>query len=1074
MEGQNIGNALYGLRYMNSDCVEVKEILEALSPLIEKSPEIMNGQALGNSLYGLQGMHSKEPEVRNLLRILAKKIMDTSHKLKAQEIGNSLYGMKRMSSDVPEVRMIIDALVPKIRSSPEKLDSQAIGNSFYGMQNMKSGNDSIRSLLIVLLDKMESSRVTLDSQAIGNSVYGLQGMDSSEPEVRAIISTLTSIIESSSPNMNTKEVCNALCGLQKMNANCQEVKQLLLLLVDNLSMLRNSYGIQEISNALYGLQSMSSKYEEVRYTLCALYAKLKKNDLIVDPQGLVNCLFGIQSMRYPCTEVSGIIQVLNEKFITDNHPMTSQQIAYAIFGLQGQTNLDPSTNALMNTLILKIASCNDEFTPLSICMILYGINLFEPSEILSSFLSVLTLKIHEMKSRFLDPYWLSAGIYGMQGIKSNSSEANAFILAFIEKIGYPSNEIINQSIGSNSLLDSTYMSTEQISNAFFGLQEIISEENTSAISLISLLMPHFERIVEQGDVFLFSQIANIAYSLLHFDSSHESIKRIYEILGNSFHSDCSATLKNLLRISGQIRTKKYDDMVHYVQVHLSNHLSLFQVISLPNEKSENKLPLGHLRDKLLKLIDFHIRLLNTSEGSMFPESQELQKFISIDGNIISEGDVLTHDDDDDDDSATDKEKDKKRDVTEKTLTFPLLKSQSPRTVLILAEVCADLLKYNSYKISQSVCIEGFSTSVLIWKPCSINENKYIPLLNIEINDESCVSPVSQRYLELRKRFFRDVLGIVVDRVPIDIFMGLNSESSADSSRDTPQRNLAGHISALISKLPFIEEKNTNKENKKYSNWNYGHAMFHSNGEVEDKIDNDNDDDADRATTYPIINTSPESELAQHRPEGILGWQGMPVKSDTKPQAPNSRKRSKAKNSSTMNGNGNGSGNRGSGSDKARGAQFDYNESTVTDQNDNTIEPSSFLHGENNFESNGNGNGNGNGNNDSRTETREYNKSDLNQLNSAPGLQLIEDDRKGGEQVESFGIHNDLSSLDNHNNDNGRTFGTFFSTTLFDDSKCAYVKEEDKGKLNSLSFLNKNENTTDDKYAAKQSSNFHWM
>ncbi|RYY81958.1 hypothetical protein EON63_14350 [archaeon] len=104
----------------------------------------MNGQALGNSLYGLQNMHSKEPEVRSLLqvsmtvntcpyriisyqilhkhhthhisiyhiKVLASKVARTWEDLKAQEIGNALYGLKRMSSEVPEVRQVGDDPYP--------------------------------------------------------------------------------------------------------------------------------------------------------------------------------------------------------------------------------------------------------------------------------------------------------------------------------------------------------------------------------------------------------------------------------------------------------------------------------------------------------------------------------------------------------------------------------------------------------------------------------------------------------------------------------------------------------------------------------------------------------------------------------------------------------------------------------------------------------------------------------------------------------------------------------------------------------------------------------------------------
>lgn len=50
-----MGNALYGLRGMGSDYKEVRALIAALTPKVASAREDLNGQALGNSLYGLQG-----------------------------------------------------------------------------------------------------------------------------------------------------------------------------------------------------------------------------------------------------------------------------------------------------------------------------------------------------------------------------------------------------------------------------------------------------------------------------------------------------------------------------------------------------------------------------------------------------------------------------------------------------------------------------------------------------------------------------------------------------------------------------------------------------------------------------------------------------------------------------------------------------------------------------------------------------------------------------------------------------------------------------------------------------------
>lgn len=56
---------------MNSDFPEVRSLVEALTPKIATVREDLNGQAVGNSLYGMQSMCSKEAEVRSLLDVMA-------------------------------------------------------------------------------------------------------------------------------------------------------------------------------------------------------------------------------------------------------------------------------------------------------------------------------------------------------------------------------------------------------------------------------------------------------------------------------------------------------------------------------------------------------------------------------------------------------------------------------------------------------------------------------------------------------------------------------------------------------------------------------------------------------------------------------------------------------------------------------------------------------------------------------------------------------------------------------------------------------------------------------------------
>jgi hypothetical protein len=97
---QNVGNCLYGMQGMSSDCFEVRALLSALLPKVEACKMALRAQEVGIGLYGMQGM----------------------------EVGDCFY-----DNDGAEVRAILTAMVPKVDSCREALDAQAVGNALYDM-----------------------------------------------------------------------------------------------------------------------------------------------------------------------------------------------------------------------------------------------------------------------------------------------------------------------------------------------------------------------------------------------------------------------------------------------------------------------------------------------------------------------------------------------------------------------------------------------------------------------------------------------------------------------------------------------------------------------------------------------------------------------------------------------------------------------------------------------------------------------------------------------------------------------------------------------------------------------------
>jgi hypothetical protein len=131
----SIGLCFCALRHLSAGEKEeeVKRVAVAMTAKVQGSTAELNGQYVGNALYGLQRMFSDSPELQALLSALTAKIQGSTAVLDRQTICNALYGLQRMSSDSPEVRALLSALTAKIRDNTVELDRQAAGNALYGL-----------------------------------------------------------------------------------------------------------------------------------------------------------------------------------------------------------------------------------------------------------------------------------------------------------------------------------------------------------------------------------------------------------------------------------------------------------------------------------------------------------------------------------------------------------------------------------------------------------------------------------------------------------------------------------------------------------------------------------------------------------------------------------------------------------------------------------------------------------------------------------------------------------------------------------------------------------------------------
>ena len=136
LSGQNIGNALWGFKNMNSNTPQSRRLLGLLAKEIKKSKQQLNGQNIGNALYGLNGMSSDHPEVREMLQALAYKVVQSSASLRGIDVGMALYGLRSMDPQLPEVRVLLGTLLHKVRSQKYmEIETEALSLAMMGVIN---------------------------------------------------------------------------------------------------------------------------------------------------------------------------------------------------------------------------------------------------------------------------------------------------------------------------------------------------------------------------------------------------------------------------------------------------------------------------------------------------------------------------------------------------------------------------------------------------------------------------------------------------------------------------------------------------------------------------------------------------------------------------------------------------------------------------------------------------------------------------------------------------------------------------------------------------------------------------
>ena len=435
LRAREASNAMYGLRCMNPECPEVRQLIVALTHKFAASPTKLVAQAVGNAVYGLQSLTSEYEEVRGLLLVLAPKISQCREQLEAQNVGNALYGMKGMSSDHAEVRMLLAALTPKIADVCETLNGQAIGNSLYGLQCCNSRDIEVRGVLHVLTLLIARSWDSLNTQEIGNAMYGLQRMSSDVVEVRALLQAMTAKIAQSAASLDAQAVGNALYGMKNMNSDSPEVLVLLEVLAQKIRSSSLVLDGQSIGNGIYGLQAMDSAFPEVRFLVRVLAHKVAFSPVKMNPQELGDAMFGLRRMSADYEEVRELLSALQQKFSNCRAVFSVQEISNMLLGMQGMSSDHAEVRSLLEVMTEKIASNKTPFDGHSCANCISGMELMssEHHEVVR-LVAVLTMKLRSSAFEHMTPKQIAMCFTGCGRLSFSVPEVAQLMTALGEKL----------------------------------------------------------------------------------------------------------------------------------------------------------------------------------------------------------------------------------------------------------------------------------------------------------------------------------------------------------------------------------------------------------------------------------------------------------------------------------------------------------------------------------------------------------------------------------------------------------------------------------------------------------------
>ena len=210
---KDISNLLYSLNGLNSNKIEVQNVIEYIIPLINANNNINNDKYKNdnnnnNNSYNNnknienEKNHNDNDKNTNIYNdnndidnnnIINNKIK--LNKFSSLEVSRMIFGLSNFNGEIPIVRKLIKEILPFITNCNEKFLSNDINQLFYGLQNMSSHYSEIRELISVITIKIIKSPDNFHAKNLFPALSNLKNLSKIHIEVKDLSKILKLKIE---------------------------------------------------------------------------------------------------------------------------------------------------------------------------------------------------------------------------------------------------------------------------------------------------------------------------------------------------------------------------------------------------------------------------------------------------------------------------------------------------------------------------------------------------------------------------------------------------------------------------------------------------------------------------------------------------------------------------------------------------------------------------------------------------------------------------------------------------------------------------------------------------------------